>query len=196
MPKRVFDIIFSLFGILLLLPFFIIIALIIILNSKGGVFYSQQRVGKNNKDFKLFKFRTMSVNADKKGLLTIGFNDSRITKVGYYLRKFKIDELPQLFNVFIGNMSFVGPRPEVRKYVDLYTNEQKQILKVKPGITDLASLTYINENELLKHSGNPERTYIEEVLPAKIELNKAYLSHPTLINDIVIILKTIYAIFR
>jgi len=196
MLKRIFDIIFSLFGILLLLPFCIIIALLIALNSKGGVFYVQQRVGKNNIDFKLFKFRTMVVDADKNGLLTVGFNDSRITKIGYYLRKFKIDELPQLWNVFIGNMSFVGPRPEVRKYVDLYTSEQKDILSVKPGITDLASLTYINENELLKHADNPEETYIKEILPAKIALNKKYLAHQTLSNDVAIIFKTIYSLFK
>ncbi len=195
MLKRVFDIVFSLFGILVLLPFFLIISLFIVLDSKGGIFYFQNRVGKGSADFKLFKFRTMKTDSDKKGLLTVGSRDSRITKIGYFLRKYKIDELPQLINVLNGTMSFVGPRPEVRKYVDLYNEDQQQILLVKPGITDFASLEYFNENDLLAKSTNPEQTYIEEVMPAKIELNKKYIANPSLSTDISIILKTIQKIF-
>ena len=158
MLKRLFDILCSLTGIFLLTPVFILIALAIIVNSGTPVLYFQVRVGKGNKDFKLFKFRTMYSDAEKKGLLTVGGRDPRITPVGYYLRKFKLDELPQLFNVLIGDMSLVGPRPEVRKYVEMYTPLQKQVLNVKPGITDYASLEYINENELLAKSNDPEQT--------------------------------------
>lgn len=190
MVKRLFDILFSFVGIMVLLPFFLIISLFIAIDSKGGIFYVQSRVGKQGIDFSLFKFRTMKTDSDKKGLLTVGSKDSRITKIGYTLRKYKIDELPQLFNVLFGTMSFVGPRPEVRKYVDLYTVDQQQILTVKPGITDYASLEYFNENELLAKSENPEETYINEILPAKIELNKKYISNPGLGVDISIIFKT------
>ncbi|MBL4594206.1 MAG: sugar transferase [Flavobacteriales bacterium] len=189
MAKRLFDIILSFIGILVLLPFFLIISLIIVLDSKGGAFYLQQRVGKDSVDFNLFKFRTMKTDSDKKGLLTVG-NDSRITKVGTTLRKYKLDELPQLFNVLFGSMSLVGPRPEVRKYVNLYTAEQQKILNVKPGITDYASLEYFNENALLANSENPEETYIKEILPAKIELNKRYIKNIGLATDISIIFKT------
>jgi lipopolysaccharide/colanic/teichoic acid biosynthesis glycosyltransferase len=195
MLKRSFDILFSFIGILFLLPFFLIISILIVLDSKGGIFYFQTRVGKASVDFKLFKFRTMKTDADKKGLLTVGSRDNRITKMGYFLRKYKIDELPQLINVLNGTMSFVGPRPEVRKYVDLYTTNQQIILDVKPGITDFASLEYFNENDLLAKSENPEKTYIEEVMPAKIELNKKYIAEPSLSTDISIILKTIQRIF-
>jgi len=195
MTKRLFDIFFSLFGILILFPLFLIISLLIVIDSKGGVFYLQTRVGKKGQDFKLFKFRTMQSNSDKKGLLTVGSKDSRITKIGYYLRKYKIDELPQLINVLNGTMSFVGPRPEVRKYVDLYNEDQLQILNVQPGITDFASLEYFNENDLLAKSDNPEKTYIEEVMPAKIALNKKYIANPSLGTDVSIILKTIKKIF-
>ena len=195
MAKRLFDIFFSLFGLLILFPFLLIISLLILIDSKGGVFYLQTRVGKDGIDFKLFKFRTMQTNSDKKGLLTVGSKDSRITKIGYYLRKYKIDELPQLINVFSGTMSFVGPRPEVRKYVSLYNKEQQQILSVQPGITDYASLEYFNENDLLAKSENPEKTYIEEIMPAKITLNKKYIANPGLNTDISIILKTIKKIF-
>ncbi|MCB0402891.1 MAG: sugar transferase [Flavobacteriales bacterium] len=195
MLKRLFDIIFSLFGLLFLLPLFMLLALFILLDSKGGVFYCQERVGRFGKDFKLYKFRTMAVNADRQGLLTVGGKDSRITKVGYYLRKYKLDELPQLLNVLNGTMSFVGPRPEVRKYVDLYTDEQRQVLEVKPGITDYASLEYFHENELLGKAANPEETYIQEVMPAKLELNKKYINNPGIGSDIKIICKTIGKIF-
>jgi len=191
MLKRLFDIILSLTGVLFFLPFFLIISIFIVLDSRGGIFYIQKRVGKGSVDFGLFKFRTMNIGSDKKGLLTVGSNDSRITNVGIFLRKYKIDELPQLLNVLFGDMSLVGPRPEVRKYVEIYTEEQKQILKVKPGITDYASLEYFNENELLAKSNNPEETYINEILPAKIKLNEKYITNPSLATDISITLKTI-----
>ncbi|MDY0054321.1 MAG: sugar transferase, partial [Bacteroidales bacterium] len=165
--KRAFDFIFSFIGLILLSPIFLIISLLIALSSKGGVFYKQTRVGKDNIDFKVYKFRSMIVNADKKGLLSIGKDgrDPRITKIGYILRKYKLDELPQLINVLKGDMSLVGPRPEVRKYVDLYDDNQKEILKVKPGITDIASITFRNENDLLSQNPNPEDYYIHEIMP-------------------------------
>lgn len=191
MLKRLFDIICALVGILVLMPFLLGIILAVVINSGFPVFYLQSRVGKNNRDFRLFKFRTMHVNADKKGLLTIGGRDPRVTAVGYYLRKYKLDELPQLFNVLIGNMSLVGPRPEVRKYVDLYTVEQLQVLSVKPGITDLASLKFIHENDLLAQSADPEKTYIEEIMPEKLALNRQYILQNNFIADVKIIFATI-----
>ena len=190
MIKRGIDILFSLIGLICLFPFFIFISFLIFITSKGGVFFVQLRVGKNNKDFKLYKFRTMVLNSDNKGLLTVGNNDKRITKLGYYLRKNKLDELPQLINVLNGTMSLVGPRPEVRKYVNLYNSEQKSILDVKPGITDLASIMYYNENEILANSVNPEQTYINEIMPIKLELNKQYINEMSLFTDLKIIFKT------
>ncbi|MBL7913115.1 MAG: sugar transferase [Bacteroidia bacterium] len=190
-PKRIFDVFLSLIGLIILFPFFLIIALLIVISSGLPVFYTQQRVGRGNEDFGLFKFRTMKKNAEKAGLLTVGGRDPRITTIGYYLRKYKLDELPQLLNVFVGDMSLVGPRPEVRKYVDLYNAEQKKVLLVKPGITDLASLEYFSENELLAKSANPEETYIKEIMPAKLELNKKYISQMSLGNDIKIIFRTL-----
>ena len=190
MIKRGIDILFSLIGLICLFPFFIFISFFIFITSKGGVFFVQLRVGKNNKDFKLYKFRTMFLNSDNKGLLTVGNNDKRITKLGYYLRKNKLDELPQLINVLNGTMSIVGPRPEVRKYVNLYNSEQKSILDVKPGITDFASLMYYNENEILANSVNPEQTYINEIMPIKLELNKQYINEMSLFTDLKIIFKT------
>ena len=190
MIKRGIDILFSLIGLICLFPFFIFISFLIFITSKGGVFFVQLRVGKNNKDFKLYKFRTMFLNSDNKGLLTVGNNDKRITKLGYYLRKNKLDELPQLINVLNGTMSLVGPRPEVRKYVNLYNSEQKSILDVKPGITDLASIMYFNENEILANSVNPEQTYINEIMPIKLELNKQYINEMSLLTDLKIIFKT------
>lgn len=191
MIKRCFDIFTSFIGLLLLSPFFIIIAIVILIDSRGGVFYKQVRVGKNNKDFKLFKFRSMSKGSDKKGLLTVGGRDSRITRSGYFIRKYKLDELPQLLNVLFGDMSLVGPRPEVRKYVDMYNAEQMKVLSVKPGITDYASIEYSNENELLAKSSEPEKTYIEEIMPAKLLLNQKYITEQGLLTDIKIILRTI-----
>ncbi len=195
MLKRTFDLIFSLAGLLILFPFLFIFSLIIIIDSKGGIFFLQKRVGKNGKDFFLFKFRTMHKHAEKKGLLTIGEKDDRITNFGFFLRKYKIDELPQLLNIFIGNMSFVGPRPEVRKYVEMYSEEQKLVLTVKPGITDVASIEYINENEILAKYENPEEGYISEVMPAKLKLNLQYISKRNFAKDIGIIFKTIGKIF-
>ena len=191
---RFFDVIFSLLGLILFLPLMGLIAVIIRIDSGGGIFYKQQRVGKDNKDFFLWKFRTMKTNADQKGLLTVGKNDVRITGVGRLLRRFKLDELPQFINVLKGEMSLVGPRPEVRKYVDLYTPAQLKILSVKPGITDFASVEYIHENEILGNSQNPDKTYVEEIMPKKISLNMEFINEPTLINYFRILGKTIYKI--
>ena len=191
MLKRALDIICSFIGLIILTPFLILISIVIVSTSGLPVFFIQKRVGKNNKDFGLFKFRTMKNGADKKGLLTVGGRDPRITTVGYYLRKYKLDELPQLLNVFFGTMSLVGPRPEVRKYVDLYNEEQKKVLVVKPGITDYASLEYFSENELLAKSTQPEETYINQIMPAKLELNKKYISYNNVLVDIKIIFKTL-----
>ena len=192
--KRLFDIVFSITGIFILLPFFAIIGVFILSESKGSIFYKQLRVGKNSKDFYIYKFRTMVVGADKEGLLTIGNNDKRITKTGYFLRKYKIDELPQLFNVLLGTMRGVGPRPEVRKYVNGYTTEEKKILTIKPGITDYASIEYSNENELLANSTDPEKTYVHEIMPAKLKLNINYLKTQNMLTDVKIILKTLLKI--
>jgi len=189
--KRFFDIFFSIIGIIILSPVYLIISLLIILDSKGGIFFLQSRVGKNNCDFKIIKFRTMKIGSEKKGLLTIGSRDQRITKAGFFIRKYKLDELPQLFNVFIGNMSIVGPRPEVRKYVDLYNDEQKKILLIKPGITDYASITYYNENDILGKSDNPERDYINTVMPHKLSLNINYIEKRNLSTDLKIIFITL-----
>lgn len=196
MIKRMFDIVFSLISLIVLLPFIILISVLIIIDSRGGVFYKQIRVGKNNSDFSLYKFRTMHKNAEKKGLLTIGSNDARITRIGYFLRKFKIDEWPQLFNVLIGDMSVVGPRPEVRKYVELYDEEQKQVLEIRPGITDYASIKYIAESDLLSKSNNPEKTYIEQIMPEKLKINLIYKKNPSVITDLKIVLLTILKIVR
>ncbi len=188
--KRIFDILASLTILAFFLPFGIIISLLILFSSRGGVFYIQERIGKNQKPFGLFKFRTMKVNADKQGKLTVGMRDSRITKIGYFLRKFKLDEFPQFINVLIGNMSIVGPRPEVKEYVDLYNEEQLKVLNVKPGITDLASLEYFKENEILGNAEDPRQTYIDEIMPAKLELNKKYLENVSVGNDIKIMWRT------
>ena len=196
MLKRLFDIIASLLGIIILIPFLLIICIFIVAGSGFPVFYLQTRVGKDGKDFNLFKFRTMANNSDKKGLLTIGGRDSRVTKIGYYLRKYKLDELPQLLNVFIGDMSMVGPRPEVRKYVNLYNDMQKKVLHVKPGITDLASIEFFDENEMLGKSLNPEQTYITEVMPKKLELNLLYIDQRGFIMDLKIICNTLLKIVK
>lgn len=193
---RFFDIVFSFCGIILLSPLFIIIYFLIIIESKGGGFYLQKRVGIHGKDFDLYKFRSMAKGSDKKGLITIGGNDSRITKMGLFIRKYKIDELPQLFNVFAGDMSLVGPRPEVRKYVDLYNKEQLEVLKVRPGITDYASIEFANENEILGSVSNPEKVYIEEIMPAKIQLNMKYIKNSDLSEYFKIIFLTFSKIIR
>jgi len=194
MLKRLFDFIITFFAIIFLSPLILIIGFLIVIDSKGGIFYSQKRVGKNNLDFNLHKFRTMKTDSDKSGLLTVGAKDNRITKIGYYLRKFKIDELPQLFNVLKGDMSLVGPRPEVRKYVEIYNQSQMKVLTVKPGITDYASISYIDENTILGKSENPEKTYIEEIMPHKLELNLQYISEMSFFTDLKIIFKTIFKI--
>ena len=193
--KRLFDIIFSLIAIVFFAPFFILFSMLILFSGKGGIFFLQTRVGLNNRDFKIFKFRTMKPDSEKSGQLTVGMRDNRITKVGYFLRKFKMDEVPQLFNVLIGDMSVVGPRPEVRKYVELYDVNQKKVLTVRPGITDYASLYYFKENEILAKSNNPEQTYIEEVMPEKLKLNLDYVENHSFMGDCKIILKTIFRIF-
>lgn len=195
MLKRIFDIISSLFGLILLLPFMIIIAILIKLDSKGPIFFKQVRVTKNGREFKIFKYRTMRVGSDKYSQITVG-KDSRITKVGDFLRKYKLDEIPQLINVLIGDMSLVGPRPEVPKYVALYTEEQREILKVRAGITDYASIEFSNENDILANETDPEKAYIEKIMPRKIELNKKYLSEISVITDIKIILLTIKKILK
>lgn len=167
-----------------------------IVSSKGPVFYKQLRVGRNNEDFFIFKFRTMYIDSDKQGLLTVGGRDSRVTSIGYYLRKFKLDELPQIVNVLIGDMSFVGPRPEVREYVDLYNQEQMQVLNVRPGITDLASIEFRNENELLSIQEDPNSYYINVIMPKKLQINLDYLKESNFIKDILVIVKTFLAILK
>lgn len=196
MIKRLFDILFAAFTLVLFFPFGVFLALLIIFESKGGVFYKQERIGQLGKPFILYKFRSMRLDSDKKGLLTVGMHDSRITKTGLFIRKYKLDEMPQFINVLVGDMSVVGPRPEVKKYADLYNEEQRKILSVKPGITDYASLEYFKENEILARAENPELAYIEEVMPDKIRLNQKYLNQPTVGHDIQIIWKTFLAIIR
>ena len=194
--KRVFDIIFSGFVLMCFLPIGGIIALCIALESKGGIFFKQERIGKNGAPFQLLKFRSMFINSESMGKITVGIKDARITGMGYFIRTYKLDEFPQFINVLKGEMSIVGPRPEVKEYVDLYTESQRKILQVKPGITDLASLAYFHENELLAKSDNPQQTYIQEVMPEKIRLNEKYLANPSLSQDLVIICKTFAKIFR
>ncbi len=192
---RLFDIIFSLFGLLVLSPLLLILALCIIFSSKGPVLYRQIRIGKGGKEFTLLKFRSMYINSDRQGLLTVGGRDPRITPIGYFVRKYKLDELPQLWNVLIGEMSIVGPRPEVKKYVDLYTPEQRQILNARPGITDMASIIFKNENEILDKQTNPEQYYIENIIPEKIQLNHIFIKRPTLLSYFKIILLTAKKVF-
>jgi lipopolysaccharide/colanic/teichoic acid biosynthesis glycosyltransferase len=190
--KRSFDLLFSIIGLVFLSPFFLIIAIIIKLDSNGPIFYTQERIGQYKQPFKLFKFRSMSANQTSKSLITIGDRDPRITKIGYFLRKYKIDELPQLFNVLLGNMSFVGPRPEVLKYVLLYSSYQQEVLNMKPGITDMASITYRNESELLAKQDKPEKYYIDTIMPDKLRINKLYQKDTeSFFGSIIIILKTI-----
>ena len=192
--KRLFDICFSFALIIVLLPLAIVVSLWIVFDDFGSPFFVQQRVGLGGKNFGLLKFRSMKKNAESKGQLTVGMKDNRITRSGYVIRKYKIDELPQLVNVFLGEMSVVGPRPEVPKYVLLYNEEQQNVLSIKPGITDFASIEYVRENELLSASSDPEKTYIEEIMPAKLELNLKYLREQSFLTDMKIILQTIKAI--
>lgn len=194
--KRAMDIVLSACALAVLWPLLLLIALAIWIDDPGPVFYRQVRVGRNGKTFRIFKFRSMVMDADKKGLaITVG-RDSRITRVGTVLRKTKLDELAQLLNVILGQMSFVGPRPEVPKYVELYTPYQRQVLLVRPGITDYASIAYRNENDLLAGAPNPEAMYIEQIMPDKIELNMKYLREISPLADIRLILKTIVAVIK
>lgn len=194
--KRLFDILASFLGLIIISPLFMVLAIWIKLDSKGPVFYKQERVGRGNKDFKLYKFRSMRVGADKDGLLTIGGRDSRLTRSGYYIRKYKLDEFPQLINVLIGDMSLVGPRPEVRKYVDMYTLEQMHVLDVRPGITDAASIKYRNENELLEKAENPDEYYIKVIIQDKLRINLEYVKDHSFLNDIKLIFSTFRAIVK
>ena len=194
--KRVFDVIASGLGLIVLSPLFLILAIWIKLDSKGSVFYKQERVGRYNKDFRIFKFRSMRVGADKGSLVTIGGRDPRVTKSGYWIRKFKLDELPQLINVFIGDMSLVGPRPEVRHYVDYWTSEQMHVLDVRPGITDPASIKFRNENELMEKAEDPEKYYIEVIMQEKIKLYLEYVEKHNFFYDIGLIFKTFWVIVK
>jgi len=189
--KRAFDIFFSITALLFLWPFILVLSFVIFFGSKGGIFYKQVRIGKNFKEFYLLKFRTMRPGSDKEGLITVGGKDNRITKEGYFLRKYKLDELPQFINILKGDMSFVGPRPEVKKYVDLYHERYKNVLSVCPGLTDYASLEYIDENEILGKSNNPEKTYTDEILPHKIDLADKYVSKASVMEDVKIIMLTL-----
>ncbi|MCW1735263.1 sugar transferase [Anaerorudis cellulosivorans] len=193
---RFFDILFSSLGVVVLSPLFLVLAVWIKVDSKGPVFYKQLRVGKNDEDFRLYKFRTMVVNADKKGLITVGECDPRVTRAGCFLRKYKLDELPQLVNVLRGNMSLVGPRPEVRKYVEMYTPEQRKVLSVKPGLTDYASIHYIDENEVLAKSDDPEKTYVEVIIPEKIRYNMKYIENRSVKEYFKIIFMTLGKIVK
>ncbi|NOR86968.1 MAG: sugar transferase [Bacteroidales bacterium] len=194
MFKYLTDTLFSLIAVIVLLPMILVITLIIWVEGGGCIIFKQQRVGKINQLFTLYKFRTMNPKSESGGLLTVGGRDKRITKSGYYLRKYKLDELPQLFNIIKGDMSIVGPRPEVEKYVALYSDEQMKVLEVKPGLSDYASLEYINENEILSQSLDPEKTYIEEIMPAKLRLNLKYIEDQSFLVDMKIITKTILKI--
>jgi lipopolysaccharide/colanic/teichoic acid biosynthesis glycosyltransferase len=182
--KRALDIVLALIILVLFLPFGLLISLLILVESEGGVFYKQERIGLNGKSFSLLKFRSMRPNADQLGQLTVSERDPRVTNIGHFIRRYKLDEFPQFINVLIGEMSIIGPRPEVKKYVDLYTIEQRTILNVKPGITDYASIEYFDESRLLGESENPEQTYIQEIMPAKLILNKKYLDNPTVFHDL------------
>jgi lipopolysaccharide/colanic/teichoic acid biosynthesis glycosyltransferase len=192
---RFFDIILSLLGLIFLAPILILVSIWILLDSNRGVFFSQVRVGKNGKEFHLLKFRSMRPDSEKAGQLTVGARDPRITNSGRFLRKFKLDELPQLINVLKGEMSLVGPRPEVPKYVAMYSPTERKVLNVRPGITDLASLQYFDENELLAKSKNPEQTYVQEIMPAKLQLNQAFIANPTLSAYFSVIFRTVNKIF-
>ena len=191
---RFLDIFFSLTFIIVFSPLFFILSLLIIFTSGLPFLYSQVRVGLHGKDFKIYKFRTMNPDAEKRGSLTLGIRDPRITPIGYFLRKYKFDELPQLFNVLKGEMSIVGPRPEVRKYVDLYSSEQAKILNVKPGITDWASIMYKDEDVILSKSTNTEKDYVEIILPDKIKHNLIFINNYRVLEYLRIIIVTLWRI--
>ena len=191
---RILDFLFSFLGLILLLPFTLLIALLVKLSSSGPVLYRQSRIGLNGAQFNVFKFRSMRQNSAKLGLITIGGRDPRVTTVGYYLRKYKLDELPQLINVLNGDMSLVGPRPEVKKYVDLYTQEQRRVLSIRPGITDWASIFYRDENIILGKSSNPEKDYIDKVMPDKLNYNLIYINKYGVLEYLKIIFSTLFHI--
>lgn len=192
--KRLFDILASGLGLLFLSPLFLVLAIWIKLDSPGPVFYRQVRVGRHNKDFRIYKFRSMKVGAEKQGLITVGGHDPRITRSGYFIRKYKLDEFPQLINVFVGDMSLVGPRPEVRKYVDMYTPEQMHVLDVRPGVTSLASIRYRNENELLDKAEDPDQFYIDVVMQDKLAINLEYIRDASFWYDIKLIFQTFWEV--
>lgn len=194
--KRAFDIVASACGLLLLSPIFLVMAIWIKLDSEGPVFYRQVRVGRGNKDFRIFKFRSMRVGADRGSLVTIGGRDPRITRSGYFIRKYKLDEFPQLINVLKGDMSLVGPRPEVRHYVNYWTSEQMHVLDVRPGITDPASIKFRNENELMEQAKDPENYYIHVIMQEKIRLYLEYVRKASFLYDIRLIFKTFYVIIK
>lgn len=194
--KRFFDIVASLLGLIVLSPLLLVVAIWVKLDSEGPVFFRQVRVGRYNKDFRIFKFRSMRVGSDKGSQVTIGGRDPRVTRSGYFIRKFKIDELPQLINVLVGDMSLVGPRPEVRHYVDYWTPEQMRVLDVRPGITDPASIRFRNENELLAKAKNPEKYYVEVIMPQKIKLYLDYVNQASFWYDLKLILQTFKVIIR
>lgn len=194
--KRLFDIIASGCGLLVLAPVFLIVTIWIKVDSRGPVFYRQVRVGRYNKDFRIYKFRSMRVGSDKGSLVTIGGRDPRVTRSGYFIRKFKIDELPQLINVFVGDMSLVGPRPEVRHYVDYWTPDQMRVLDVRPGITDPASIRFRNENELLEKAEDPEKYYIEVIMQEKLKLYLEYVESASFWYDIKLIFRTFVVIIK
>ena len=196
MLKRTFDFLVSFFGLLLLSPLILCIAVWVKCDSKGPIFYRQVRVGKDGREFKLLKFRSMRVGADRAGLLTLGDRDPRVTRSGFWLRKTKLDELPQLFNVLVGDMSLVGPRPEVPKYVALYTPEQREILSVRPGITDAASVEMRNEAELMAQQADPEAYYVNVQIPMKIKLAKEYIAQQSFLSDLKLIVRTIGVMFK
>lgn len=196
MVKRSFDFSVSLIGLVMLSPFFVVIGILIKVDSSGPVFYLQERIGKNKIPFRLFKFRTMHVHSDKLTAITVGARDPRITALGFYLRKFKLDELPQLINVVNGSMSLVGPRPELKKFTDLYSIEQQHVLSVSPGITDFASIAFRNENEMLEGKEDPIKYYIREIMPQKLTINLQYIREQSFFLDLKIILQTIFSIFR
>lgn len=193
--KRIIDIFFSILGIIFLLPLFLLIAFLIKINDNGPIFFLQERVGLNGTIFKIIKFRTMSVESERSGLQLTVKNDNRITKIGKILRKYKLDEFPQLINVLYGDMSLVGPRPEIQKYVKLYNKKQKLVLTVRPGITDIASIKFKNENELLDGTENPEIKYINYIMPKKLRYNLWYIKNYNFCNDIYIIFLTLKSVF-
>jgi len=194
--KRLMDLFLSLCILALFLPFGLLLSLCIVLESRGGVFYRQERIGRKGQPFKLIKFRSMRPNADRDGKLTVGERDPRVTRVGTFSRKYKLDEFPQFINVLKGEMSVVGPRPEVVEYVRQYSDEQRRVLDFKPGITDLASITYFEENKLLANAADPQQTYVEEIMPEKIRINLAYQTNATVLSDLGVVWKTAWRMVR